>query len=101
MTFASYANYQVGNTIQPQFMAGLPMVLAGAMWLSGANAALLIAPVLGALALLTFAGLAARLVGARGTAKTRSSKSPRSTAAADRACRLTPISARCGGTMAA
>jgi hypothetical protein len=65
VTFASYAYYQVGSTVQPQFMAGLPMVLAGAMWLSGANAALLVSPVLGALALLTFAGLAARLVGAR------------------------------------
>lgn len=65
VTFASYAYYQVGNTVQPQFMAGLPMVLAGAMWLGGANAALLVSPVLGALALLTFGGLAARLVGAR------------------------------------
>jgi len=65
VTFASYAYYQVGSTVQPQFMAGLPMVLAGAMWLGGANAALLISPVLGALALLTFTGLAARLVGAR------------------------------------
>jgi hypothetical protein len=65
VTFASYAYYQVGNTVQPQFMAGLPIVLAGAMWLGGANSALLISPVLGALALLTFAGLAARLVGAR------------------------------------
>jgi hypothetical protein len=65
VTFASFAYYQVGNTVLPQFMAGLPMVLAGAMWLSGANAALLVSPVLGALALLTFGGLAARLVGAR------------------------------------
>lgn len=65
VTFASYAYYQVGNTVQPQFMAGLPMVLAGAMWLGGANAALLASPVLGALALVTFGGLAARLVGAR------------------------------------
>jgi hypothetical protein len=65
VTFGSYAYYQVGSTVQPQFMAGLPMVLAGAMWLGGANAALLISPVLGALALLTLAGLAARLVGAR------------------------------------
>ena len=46
-------------------MAGLPMVLAGAIWAGGANAALLAAPVLGAAALLTFGGLTARLVGPR------------------------------------
>ncbi len=63
--FASFAYYQVGNTVVPQFMAGLPMVLAGAMWIGGANAALLAAPVLGAAGLLVFGGLVARLVGPR------------------------------------
>ena len=63
--FSSFAYYQVGNTVVPQFMAGLPMVLAGAMWIGGGNAALLAAPVLGAAALLTFGGLVARLVGPR------------------------------------
>jgi hypothetical protein len=63
--FSSFAYYQVGNTVVPQFMAGLPIVLSGAMWAGGANAALLAAPVLGAAALLTFAGLTARLVGPR------------------------------------
>ncbi len=63
--FASFAYYQVGNTVVPQFMAGLPMVLAGAMWAGGANAALLAAPVLGAAGLLVFGGLVARLVGPR------------------------------------
>ena len=65
LQFGSFAYYQVGNTVVPQFMAGLPMVLAGAMWAGGANAALLAAPVLGAAALLTFGGLTARLVGPR------------------------------------
>ncbi len=65
LDFASFAYYQVGSTVVPQFMAGLPMVLAGAMWAGGANAALLAAPVLGAAALLTFGGLTARLVGPR------------------------------------
>jgi hypothetical protein len=63
--YSSFAYYQVGNSVVPQFMAGLPMVLAGAMWLGGANAALLAAPVLGAAALLTFGGLTARLAGPR------------------------------------
>jgi hypothetical protein len=63
--FSSFAYYQVGSTVVPQFMAGLPMVLAGAMWLGGGNAALLAAPVFGAAALLAFSGLTARLVGPR------------------------------------
>lgn len=65
LDFGSYATYQRGDTVVLQFMAGLPMVLAGAMWVGGYQAALLMAPVLGALAVLTFAGLAARLVGVR------------------------------------
>src|SRR5450631_1097827 len=63
--FSSFAYYQVGNTVVPQFMAGLPMVLAGAMWVGGAHAALLASPALGAAALLAFGGLTARLVGPR------------------------------------
>ena len=65
LTFASPAFYQVGSSIVPQFMAGLPMVLAGAFWAGGASAAVLVAPVLGAAAVLTFGGLAARLAGPR------------------------------------
>lgn len=66
LTFASYAVYAHGaGALLPQFMAGLPMVLAGAMWAGGYEAALLMAPVLGTLAVVTFAGLAARLIGAR------------------------------------
>ena len=57
--------YQVGDAVVLQFMAGLPMVLAGAMWAVGSHVALLTAPLLGALAVLTFAGLTARLVGPR------------------------------------
>jgi hypothetical protein len=65
LDFSSFAYYQVGNSVVPQFMAGLPMVLAGALWAGGAHAALLTAPLLGAAALLTFGGLTARLVGPR------------------------------------
>jgi hypothetical protein len=65
LNFSSFAYYQVHGHVVPQFMAGLPMVLAAAMWVGGANAALLTAPVLGALGLLTFGGLTARLVGPR------------------------------------
>ena len=65
ITFASAAFYQVGNSIVPQFMAGLPMLLSVGFWAGGARLALLWAPVLGALGIFTFGGLVARLVGPR------------------------------------
>jgi hypothetical protein len=65
VTYGSAAFYQVGNSVQPQFMAGLPMVLSLGFWGGGARLALLWGPVLGALGLFTFGGLVARLVGPR------------------------------------
>jgi hypothetical protein len=65
LSFNSAAFYEVGRTIVPQFMAGLPMVLAAGFWIGGVNAAVAMGPILGALAVLTFGGLVARLVGAR------------------------------------
>jgi hypothetical protein len=65
LSFRSFAFYQVGQTVVPQFMAGLPMILAGGFWMGGVGAAVALGPVLGALAVLTFGGLAARLVGPR------------------------------------
>ena len=66
LTFASPAVYAPSaGTVVLQFMAGLPMVLAGTMWAGGYHAALLMGPLLGTLAVVTFAGLTARLVGAR------------------------------------
>jgi len=65
ITFASAAFYQVGNSLVPQFMAGLPMLLSTGFWAGGARTAVLWAPVLGALGLFTFGGLVARLVGPR------------------------------------
>jgi len=65
LSFQSFAFYQIGNTVVPQFMAGLPMVLASAFWVGGVSAAVAVAPVLGACAVLTFGGLASRLIGPR------------------------------------
>jgi len=65
LSFASFAFYQVGHTVVPQFMAGLPMILSAGFWLGGVAAAVAMGSVLGALAVLTFGGLAARLIGAR------------------------------------
>ena len=63
--FDSPAFYQVGGSVVPQFMAGLPMVLAAGFWTGGVGAAVLVPPLLGACAVLTFGGLAARLAGPR------------------------------------
>jgi hypothetical protein len=63
--YSSPGFYQVGNHLVPQFMAGMPMLLAVGFWAGGTQLALLWAPVLGALAIFTFGGLAARLVGPR------------------------------------
>jgi hypothetical protein len=67
ITFWSAAFYQVGssNNLVPQFMAGLPMLLSLGFWAGGMRLALFWGPVLGALAVFTFGGLVARLVGPR------------------------------------
>lgn len=65
LSFQSAAYFQVGQTVVPQFMAGLPMVLAAGFWIGGVSSAVAMAPILGACALLTFGGLVARLVGPR------------------------------------
>jgi hypothetical protein len=65
LTFSSLGFFQVGSSVVPQFMAGLPMVLAIGVWAGGPLGAAAMAPILGALAILSFAGLAGRLVGAR------------------------------------
>jgi hypothetical protein len=48
--FGSLAFYQVGGNVVPQFMAGLPMVLAAGFWAGGVGAAVLVPPLLGACA---------------------------------------------------
>jgi hypothetical protein len=65
LTFASAGYSAVGSGLVPQFMTGLPLVLAGAIWLGGVPAALIFTPLIGACAVLSFGGLAGRLVGAR------------------------------------
>jgi hypothetical protein len=65
ITYASAAFFQVDGHVVPQFMAGLPMVLSLGFWAGGMRLAVFWAPVLGALAVFTFGGLAARLVGPR------------------------------------
>ena len=65
LKFGSLGLFSAGGWITPAFMPGLPLVLAGGTWLAGLPGALLMAPVIGGCAVLSFAGLVGRLVGAR------------------------------------
>ena len=56
--FASSNYYPRGTGIVPQFMTGMPLVLAAAVWLGGIPAALVITPLIGGCAVLSFGGLA-------------------------------------------
>ncbi|MFC4531567.1 hypothetical protein [Sphaerisporangium dianthi] len=65
LRFDSVGFYDHGGAVVPQFMPGAPLVDAVGDWLAGLSGLLLTPPVLGALAVLTVAGVAARLAGAR------------------------------------
>jgi hypothetical protein len=65
LTFASAGFSAAGSGLVPQFMGGLPLVLAAGIWLGGIPAALVVTPLIGACAVLSFGGLAGRLAGAR------------------------------------
>jgi hypothetical protein len=65
MSFASLGFFQTGTTITPSFMPGLPLVLAGGVWAGGLSGVVVFGPVIGACAVLSFAGLAGRLAGPR------------------------------------
>jgi hypothetical protein len=63
--FASVNYYPRGSGIVPQFMTGMPLVLAASVWLGGVPAALVTTPLIGGCAILSFGGLAGRLAGPR------------------------------------
>jgi hypothetical protein len=65
LSFASLGYDLTGSGLAPQFMTGMPLVLAGAVWLGGVPAALVATPLIGACAVLSFGGLTGRLAGAR------------------------------------
>jgi hypothetical protein len=65
LSFGSPAFYQRGSVLWPQFMAGTPMILAPVGRFAGPYAMLAMMPVLGGLAVLSFGGLTARLIGPR------------------------------------
>ena len=64
LDFATTGFSVSGSFITPSFVPGLPLVLAGGAWLGGLGGALVMPAVLGGCAVLSFGGLAGRLVGA-------------------------------------
>ncbi|MFD0803960.1 hypothetical protein ACFQZU_21945, partial [Streptomonospora algeriensis] len=65
LVYGSLAYYEVGDAVWPQFLAGAPLVYTVGHWLGGLTGMLLVPPVIGGLGVLTFGGLAARLIGPR------------------------------------
>ncbi|WP_345440039.1 hypothetical protein [Actinoallomurus vinaceus] len=65
LTYGSPAFYQRGGVLVPQFMAGMPLIVTPGGWLGGSYATLAMMPLIGALALISFAGVTARLIGPR------------------------------------
>ncbi|HEY8042621.1 MAG TPA: hypothetical protein VIF35_00015, partial [Streptosporangiaceae bacterium] len=63
LTFASTGLAVTHGGLAPQFPPGQAIVAAGGWWIHGTTTAALVSPVLGALAVLTFGGLAGRLAG--------------------------------------
>jgi hypothetical protein len=65
LVLASQGFYQQGSHIIPQFMTGVPVLLSVGGWIAGLTGVLHGNALIGSFALLAFAGLAVRLVGAR------------------------------------
>jgi hypothetical protein len=63
--FGSVGFVQHGAHLTPQFLAGLPSLLAAGFWAGGTGGAVIVPCVLGGFAVLTFAGLVGRLAGPR------------------------------------
>ena len=63
LTFASTGLAVTHGGLAPQFAPGLAIVTAGGWWIHSMTTAVLASPVLGALAVFTFGGLAGRLAG--------------------------------------
>jgi hypothetical protein len=63
LAFASTGLAATHGGLSPQFAPGLAIVEAGGWWIHAMTTAALVSPVLGALAVLAFGGLAGRLVG--------------------------------------
>ncbi|TDD90494.1 hypothetical protein [Actinomadura rubrisoli] len=65
LDFASPGFFAYDGAIVPQFMVGLPLLLTAGGWIGGIPGMLVVTPILGACAVLSFGGLVARFVGPR------------------------------------
>ena len=65
LDFSSGGFFAANGSVHPGFLPGLPLVLAGGIWLAGVGGALLMPAVLGGCAVLSFGGLVGRLCGVR------------------------------------
>lgn len=65
LSFMSPGFFPAGGSISPGFMPGMPLVLAAGAWLHALPGALVMTPVIGGCAVLSFGGLVGRLVGPR------------------------------------
>jgi hypothetical protein len=65
LSFASPGFLAHGAELLPGYMGGLPLVIVGGIWAAGVTGGLFMAPLLGGCAILSVAGLAGRLAGAR------------------------------------
>lgn len=63
LAFASFGFASHGGAVVPGLTAGLPIVLSAGMWAHGVPGAVVMSPLLGALAVLAVGGLTARLAG--------------------------------------
>ena len=63
LTFASFGFAAHSGAVVPGLAPGLPIVLAVGMWAHGVSGAVVLSPLIGALAILAVAGLTARLAG--------------------------------------
>ena len=63
LTFASFGFATHSGAVVPGLAPGLPIVLAAGMWAHGVSGAVVLSPLIGALAILAVGGLTARLAG--------------------------------------
>ena len=65
LSFSSTGFFSSGGAIVPGVMSGLPLILAAGFWVHGITTGQVMGPIIGALAVLAFGGLAGRLAGPR------------------------------------
>jgi hypothetical protein len=63
LSSSSIGFFPHGGTVAPSSMPGLPMLVAGGMWIHGLGTAAAMSAILGAFAVLAFGGLVGRLAG--------------------------------------